>query len=124
MTLAGHIRGGTVQGIGSALYEHYYYDSSGQLLTANFADYLIPTLMEAPENIEVGHVVTPSPYTEYGIKGGGEGGRMGAPAALASAVEDALKPLGIKIDSLPIRPVLLREMIREAQQRRTEDGAA
>src|SRR3989304_4368576 len=49
---------------------------------------------------------------------------MGAPAALASAVEDALKPLGIKIDSLPIRPVLLREMIREAPQRRTEDGAA
>lgn len=117
MTLAGHIRGGTVQGIGSAVYEHYYYDASGQLLTANYADYLIPTVAEAPEDIEVGHVVTPSPYTEYGIKGGGEGGRMGAPAAVASAVEDALRPLGIKIDGLPIRPVLLRAMIREALQR-------
>jgi hypothetical protein len=80
MTLAGHIRGGTVQGIGSVLYEHYYYGASGQLLTATYADYLIPTVAEAPENTEVGHVVTPSPYTEHGIKGGGEGGRMGAPA--------------------------------------------
>ena len=115
MTLAGHIRGGTVQGIGSAMYEHYYYDEEGQLLTANYADYLIPTLMEAPENIEVGHVETPSPFTEYGIKGGGEGGRMGAPPAIAAAVEDALKPLNIKIDGLPITPNRLRELIREAQ---------
>ena len=118
MTLAGHVRGGTVQGIGSTMYEHFYYDEQGQLVTANFADYLIPTLKEAPPNIEVGHVVTPSPFTEYGIKGGGEGGRMGVPPALASAVEDALRPFGIKIDTLPITPMKIRDRIRAAQQRK------
>ena len=116
MGLAGHVRGGTAQGIGTALYEQYYYDEDGQLLTANYSDYLIPSLMEVPAEVEVGHVQTPSPYTEYGIKGGGEGGRMGAPAALASAIEDALKPLGVKIDGLPLTPMRLRKLIREAQQ--------
>lgn len=97
------------------MYEHFYYDEQGQLITANFADYLIPTLKEAPSSIEVGHVVTPSPFTEYGIKGGGEGGRMGVPPALTSAVEDALKPLGVRIDSLPITPPKIRDLIRAAQ---------
>ncbi|MCZ7567117.1 MAG: xanthine dehydrogenase family protein molybdopterin-binding subunit [Ardenticatenaceae bacterium] len=116
MGLAGHVRGGTAQGIGTALYEQYYYDEDGQLLTANYADYLIPSLMEVPAEVEVGHVQTPSPYTEYGIKGGGEGGRMGAPAAVASAVEDALRPLGVKINELPLTPMRLRTLIRAAQQ--------
>jgi CO/xanthine dehydrogenase Mo-binding subunit len=115
MTLAGHVRGGTAQGIGTALYEQYYYDADGQLLTANYADYLMPTLHELPENVRVGHVETPSPYTEYGIKGGGEGGRMGAPPAICSAIEDALRPLGVKVDALPITPRRLRTLIREAQ---------
>ena len=115
MTLAGHVRGGVAQGIGTALYERYYYDRQGQLLTASFMDYLIPTLHELPEEIVVGHVETPSPFTEYGIKGGGEGGRMGAPPAVASAVEDALKPLGVKIDALPLTPRHLRTLMREAQ---------
>ena len=119
MTLAGHVRGGVAQGIGTALYERYHYDQQGQLLTASFMDYLIPTLHELPEEIIVGHVETPSPFTEYGIKGGGEGGRMGAPPAVASAVEDALKPLGVKIDALPLTPGHLRRLIREAQQRRS-----
>ncbi len=90
MTLAGHIRGGTAQGIGTALYEKFHYDEAGQLVTGTFADYLIPTLAEMPAAIRVGHVETPSPFTEYGIKGGGEGGRMGAPGALSGAIEDAL----------------------------------
>ena len=114
MTLAGHVRGGTAQGIGSAVYEHFYYDEDGQLLAGTYADYLIPTLKEVPANIRVGHVETPSPFTEFGIKGGGEGGRMGAPPAIAAAVEDALRPLGVKIDGLPITPMRLRELIREA----------
>jgi len=117
MTLAGHVRGGVAQGIGTALYERYHYDDQGQLLTANFADYLIPTVHELPEEILVGHVETPSPFTEYGIKGGGEGGRMGAPPAVASAVEDALKPLGVRIDALPLTPRNLRTLIREAEGR-------
>jgi CO/xanthine dehydrogenase Mo-binding subunit len=112
MTLAGHVRGGTAQGIGTALYEQYYYDAEGQLLTANYADYLLPSVHEVPENVRVGHVETPSPYTEYGIKGGGEGGRMGAPPAICSAIEDALRPLGVKVDALPITPRKLRALIR------------
>jgi hypothetical protein len=75
------VAGAVAQGIGTALYERYHYDDQGQLLTANFADYLIPTVHELPKEIVVGHVETPSPFTEYGIKGGGEGGRMGARAA-------------------------------------------
>jgi CO/xanthine dehydrogenase Mo-binding subunit len=65
----------------------------------------------------VGHVETPSPFTEYGIKGGGEGGRMGAPGALSSAVEDALGPLGVRADELPLTPRRLRALIREAEAR-------
>ena len=115
MTLAGHVRGGTAQGIGSAVYEHFHYDEDGQLLAGTYADYLIPTLKEVPANIRVGHVETPSPFTEFGIKGGGEGGRMGAPPAIAAAVEDALRPLGVKVDALPITPMRVRELIREAK---------
>ena len=117
MTLAGHVRGGTAQGIGTALYEQYYYDEEGQLLTASYADYLIPTVHEVPANVRVGHVETPSPFTEYGIKGGGEGGRMGAPPAICSAIEDALRPLGVKVDAMPVTPRRLRMLIREAQAR-------
>jgi CO/xanthine dehydrogenase Mo-binding subunit len=117
MTLAGHVRGGVAQGIGTALYERYHYDHEGQLLTASFMDYLVPTLHELPEEIVVGHVETPSPFTEYGIKGGGEGGRMGAPPAVASAVEDALRPLGVRIDALPLTPNHIRSLIRQAQER-------
>jgi len=119
MTLAGHVRGGVAQGIGTALYERYHYDSDGQLLSANFMDYVIPTVHELPDDIVVGHVETPSPFTEYGIKGGGEGGRMGAPPAVASAIEDALRPLGVAIDALPLTPKHLRALIREAQARQS-----
>jgi CO/xanthine dehydrogenase Mo-binding subunit len=118
MTLAGHVRGGTAQGIGTALYEQYYYDDEGQLLTASYTDYLIPTVHEVPPNVRVGHVETPSPFTEYGIKGGGEGGRMGAPPAICAAIEDALRPLGVKIDAMPVTPRRLRTLIRSAQARK------
>ena len=117
MTLAGHIRGGTAQGIGTTLYEQFYYDQTGQLLTASFADYLIPTAHEMPPEIRVGHLETPSPFTEYGIKGGGEGGRMGAPPALTCAIEDALRPYGIKINELPLTPSRVRGLVRAAEQR-------
>jgi CO/xanthine dehydrogenase Mo-binding subunit len=62
--------------------------------------------------------VTPSPYTEYGVKGAGEGGRMVAPPAVACAIEDALRPLGVRIDSLPVTPARLRALIRDAEARR------
>jgi carbon-monoxide dehydrogenase large subunit len=102
-SLKGQIAGGIAQGIGMALYEECRYDSEGQPLSASFMDYLLPTAQEVPR-FEIGHVETPSPFTEYGVKGGGEGGRMIAPAALASAVEDALAPLGVRIDEVPMTP--------------------
>jgi len=102
-SLRGQIAGGIAQGIGMALFEEVVYDEHAQPLTNSFMDYLLPTAMEVPK-FEIGHVETPSPFTEYGVKGGGEGGRMIAPAALASAVEDALAPLRVRVDELPMTP--------------------
>ncbi len=116
-SLAGHIVGGTAQGIGTALYEEYVYGQDGQLLTTSFMDYLIPSAMEVPE-VVIGHEETPSPYTPYGIKGGGEGGRMMAPAAIAAAVNDALAPLGVKANTLPMTPERILGWIEEARSAR------
>ena len=116
-SLAGHIVGGTAQGIGTALYEEYVYDSDGQLLSSSYLDYLIPSAMEVPE-LSIGHVETPSPYTPYGIKGGGEGGRMMAPAAINTAVNDALAPLGVRLTELPMTPDRILAALRQADQAR------
>jgi CO/xanthine dehydrogenase Mo-binding subunit len=104
-----------------ALYEQCHYDADGQPLTGNFMDYLIPTASEVPA-FEIGHVETPSPFTQYGVKGGGEGGRMIAPAALASAVEDALAPLGVRIDELPMTPERLARLVDAARGNRASPG--
>lgn len=117
VTLSGHVTGGTAQGIGTALLERFQYDENGQLLTASFADYLIPTVHEMPPRIRVGHVETPSPYTEFGIKGGGEGGRMGAPPAICAAIEDALRPFNVKVDAMPLPPSTLHGLIRQKQKK-------
>jgi CO/xanthine dehydrogenase Mo-binding subunit len=116
-SLAGHIVGGTAQGIGTALYEEHVYDEEGQLLTSSYLDYLIPTAMEVPE-IKIGHHETPSPWTPHGIKGGGEGGRMMAPAAINVAVNDALAPLGVRVTELPMTPDRILAAIRDAQESR------
>ncbi|GEL18074.1 xanthine dehydrogenase family protein molybdopterin-binding subunit [Pseudonocardia asaccharolytica] len=110
-SLAGHILGGVAQGIGTALYEEYVYDDDGQLLSSSYMDYLIPSAMEVPE-LAIGHVETPSPYTPHGIKGGGEGGRMMAPAAVNAAVNDALAPLGVRLTELPMTPERIRAALR------------
>jgi CO/xanthine dehydrogenase Mo-binding subunit len=112
-SLAGHIVGGTAQGIGTALYEEFVYDDDGQLLTSSYLDYLIPSAMEVPE-IKIGHHETPSPWTPHGIKGGGEGGRMMAPAAINVAVNDALAPLGVRLTELPLTPDRIRAALRAA----------
>jgi len=109
-SLRGQIMGGITQGIGMALYEQCVYDEQGQPLSASLMDYLLPTATEVPK-FEIGHVETPSPFTQYGVKGGGEGGRMIAPAALASAVEDALSPLGVRIDEVPMTPERIVELV-------------
>jgi CO/xanthine dehydrogenase Mo-binding subunit len=113
-SLNGHIIGGVAQGIGTALLEEYIYDEEGQLANASYQDYLIPSAMDVPE-LTVGHQETPSPYTVHGIKGGGEGGRMMAPAAIASAIEDALKPLGVRVNELPATPERVLGWIEEAR---------
>jgi aerobic carbon-monoxide dehydrogenase large subunit len=98
------VRGGIVQGIGAALFEHCRYDERGQLLNGNMADYLVPMAGEMPD-IEVGHVVSPTADSELGAKGAGEAGTAGAPGCVVNAVNDALRPLGAKtITEIPMTP--------------------
>ena len=98
----GMIIGGVAHGIGAALYEKFEYDENGQLLAGTFVDYLLPSAHEIPPVTDMEHC-TPSPMTSLGQKGSGEGGYLGAPAAIASAVNDALAPFDIEINELPIR---------------------
>lgn len=98
------VRGGVVQGIGAALFEHCLYDERGQLLNGNMADYLVPMAMEMPD-IEVGHVVSPTADSELGAKGAGEAGTAGAPGCVMNAINDALRPLGARpLTDMPFTP--------------------
>ncbi len=112
----GQIRGGVAQGIGTALYEQYHYDGNGQLLTGSLADYLVPTASEVPDLV-IGHIETPSPYTEFGIKGCGEGGRLASIPAIASAIDDAFADEGLFVDTLPVTPSVLHDLRRAAARR-------
>jgi carbon-monoxide dehydrogenase large subunit len=113
MLVEGQVVGGIVQGIGGALLEEFIYDSEGQLLTGSFMDYLVPTASDVPD-IELVHLHAPSPLNPLGLKGVGEGGSIAPPAAIANAVTDALSPLGIEINSTPVRPDWLLMRIRTA----------
>jgi carbon-monoxide dehydrogenase large subunit len=108
----GQIAGGSVQGIGGALFEHLAYDADGNPLTSTFMDYLLPTIAEVPD-IEYGHVETSSPGPG-GYKGVGEGGAIGAPPAVINAVADALAPLGVTITDLPLTPAAVLASIQGA----------
>jgi CO/xanthine dehydrogenase Mo-binding subunit len=105
-SLGGHVTGGATQGIGTTLYEELAYDEDGQFTSPTFMDYLIPTASEAPA-FRIGYVQTPSPFTEYGIKGGGEGGRMVAPPAVSAAIDDALREYGMRVRQLPVKPSMI-----------------
>lgn len=109
----GMIYGGVAHGIGAALYERFRYDENAQLVSGSFMDYLIPSSYEVPDITIVDHC-TPSPYTTFGQKGSGEGGYLGAPAGVASAVNDALAPLGLHIATLPMSPGALGELLASA----------
>jgi carbon-monoxide dehydrogenase large subunit len=99
MIVDGQVHGGVAQGIGSALLEEFHYDPDGQPLSTTFIDYLMPSTTDVPD-IEVHHIVTPSPFTEHGIKGMGEAGAIGPMAAIANAVSDAI---GRPANQTPLR---------------------
>ena len=103
MIVDGQVVGGTAQGIGTALYEEMPFDANGQPLAGTLAEYLLPGATEVPAP-RIEHMQTPSPYSAFGQKGIGEGGAIGPPAAIANAVNDALRPLGVELTELPITP--------------------
>ena len=113
MIVDGQYHGGMSMGLGGALMEEVMYSEDGQPVNANFMDYLLPSLDVSP-NIEVEHLTTPSPLNPDGIKGVGESGAIGAPAAIANAVVDALRPFDIDITETPITPVKLFGWLTEA----------
>ena len=114
MIVEGQVRGGVVQGIGTALYEEIPYNEQGQPLVGTLADYLVPCAAELPA-IKLVHLHTPTPYTEYGVKGMGEGGAIAPPAAIANAVRDALAPLGAEVNETPLTPRRVLAAIQQAQ---------
>ncbi len=112
MVVEGQVFGGVAQGVGGTLYEKLVYDEQAQLRSATYMDFLIPYATEVP-HIRTDHVETPSPLNPLGVKGAGEAGAIPAPSTLASAIENALEPLGIHITEVPIPPDTLRAMIAE-----------
>jgi aerobic carbon-monoxide dehydrogenase large subunit len=111
----GQVHGGVAQGIGGALLEELIYDDQGQLTTTTFLDYLLPGATDIP-HIHVSHIETPSPFTVEGIKGMGEGGAIAPGPALASALQDALAPLGrVVVDELPLTPERVRRFVARAR---------
>ena len=113
----GQIVGGVVHGIGNALSEEAVYDEAGNLLSGSFVDYRLPRAIDVPP-IEVHHQEFPSGLNDLGIKGCGEGGTVGAPAAIANAVEDALRPLDLRITEMPLQPEKLLRYIHQAEAAR------
>ncbi|HEY4541736.1 MAG TPA: xanthine dehydrogenase family protein molybdopterin-binding subunit [Noviherbaspirillum sp.] len=105
--------GGVAHGLGAALMEKFAFSEDGQLLAGTFMDYLLPSSEEVPAITIVDHC-TPSPLTEFGQKGSGEAGYLGGPAAIASAVNDALAPMKASIDALPMTPQAIWRVLREA----------
>jgi carbon-monoxide dehydrogenase large subunit len=114
MVVEGQIFGGVVQGMGGVLLEDFVYDEDGNPLTTTFMDYLPPTTSEVPQ-IEVGHIETESTTNPGGYKGMGEGGAIGAHAAVANAVADALRPLGVKATKTPLGPEQIFALVEAAK---------
>jgi carbon-monoxide dehydrogenase large subunit len=115
----GQIVGGIAQGIGTALYEEIPYNENGQPLATTLADYLLPGAPEIPA-IKIGHMCTPTPHTEYGMKGMGEGGSISPPAAIANAIRDALRKIGAEVNETPMTPRRVRAAIERALKKEPE----
>jgi carbon-monoxide dehydrogenase large subunit len=115
MIVDGQLHGGVVQGLAQALFEEMVYDEKGQLRSATFLDYSMPTANEVPDMV-LDKTVTPSPTNAMGVKGIGEAGTIAASAAVINAICDALAPLGIKHVDMPASPDRLWKQIQEAKR--------
>jgi aerobic carbon-monoxide dehydrogenase large subunit len=113
MIVDGQVIGGFAHGLGNALLERMVYDEQGQILTGTLSDYLLPTALDVPR-IDVDYVDTPTPLNPLGVKGAGQGGTIPVPAAIASAIADALKPLGVRVHRVPVSPAELLAAIKAA----------
>ncbi len=106
----GQVAGGVAQGLGTALSEEFVYDARGQPLSGSLADYALPIAASVPA-VECEHIETLSTRNPLGVKGLGEGGAIGSPAAIANAVEDALRRLGVVVRGVPLTPARIRDLI-------------
>lgn len=113
MIVDGQVQGGVAHGIGNALFEHMHYDADANPLTTTFQDYLLPSAPEVP-NCKIIHVETPNPLNPIGVKGAGEGGTIPAPAAIVSAIENALSPFGVHFAEMPLTPQRIVASLRAA----------
>jgi aerobic carbon-monoxide dehydrogenase large subunit len=113
MIVDGQVHGGVAQGIGAALYEEMIYDDDGQLVSASLVDYVIPSAVEIPA-IDVVHIESRSAVAG-GFRGMGEGGTIGAPAAIANAIADALSPLDLNVSTLPMTPERIFRLLEQAR---------
>jgi aerobic carbon-monoxide dehydrogenase large subunit len=121
MIVAGQVHGALCQGIGGAICEEFLYDEDANPLSTTFLDYLMPNALDMP-SVEVAHLETPSPFTINGLKGVGESGTIGPPAAIAAAVEDALEPIGhVFVGETPLKPEVVLDLV-DAARRATAAG--
>lgn len=114
MIVDGQVCGGVAQGIGGGLFEEFVYSPDGQFFSGSFMDYLVPTTAEVP-HIDMVHMEYPSPRNPLGVKGVGEGGAISPPAAIANAVEDALRPFNVRVRETPLSPERVRTLIEQAR---------
>jgi carbon-monoxide dehydrogenase large subunit len=120
MIVDGQVHGAVANGLGTALLEAFVYDEHGQPRSTTFMDYLLPSAGEVPDLV-VDHTETPSPFTPGGVKGVGEGGTIGAPAAIGNALADAVPEIAHLVTSTPLSPSRVWEMMRSVGL--TADGA-
>jgi 2-furoyl-CoA dehydrogenase large subunit len=111
----GQRTGALLHGLAAALYEEFVYAEDGQFLSGSLMDYLCPTAAEMPP-VVLEHVETPSPFTLYGAKGCADGSVVPAPAAIANAVADALRPLGLGVSELPLTPAKVLGWLQRARR--------
>ncbi len=116
--VAGLVYGGTMRGIDAALMSEYVYDENGQLLSQSFMDHLLSSALEVP-HMTMDDICTPAPGHPLGAKGAGEGGYMTGPAAIVSAIEDALSDDELHLSSIPMTPTTLHALLKTSPK---EDG--